>query len=71
LNTKRVDRKWQQSCHLEGRDAIVGVDFRQLIPFATLSNPIVVPRPRLFVDFNDDGNKSVIGKEKEIKGEKI
>lgn len=65
LNTKRIDRKWQQSRHLKGRDAIVCVDFRQLIPFTTFSNPIVVPRPRLFVDFNDDGNKSVIEKEKD------
>lgn len=36
-----------------------------MIPFTTFSDPIVVPGPRLFVDFNDDGNKSVIEKEKE------
>ena len=50
LNTKRVDRKWEQPCHLEGRAATVCVGFRQLIPFTTLSNPVNATATTLFVD---------------------
>lgn len=53
FNTKRVDRKWEQPCHLEGRAATVCVGFRQLIPFTTLSNP--VNRHHVICRFNDDG----------------
>lgn len=49
FDTKRVDRKRKQPCHLKGRAATVRVGFRQLIPFTTFSNPVYATTT-LFVD---------------------